>query len=143
MIHDGVWDAYVINETTGVLEYHFDKDPRFNKLRELGFNSNSTDTEYVNQRALYVALYNQFVADGRIDNNDPKQRLDKLYLPDAYTIKERDALKEYAGKAYGFYDHEERSLWDFMPFGIVMKQFMTFFTGKTNLWLQGKNRNTV
>ena len=143
MIHDGVWDSYTLNEETGILEYHFDKDSRFSKLKQLGFNAKTNDKEYLDQRSLYVTLYNQFAQEGRINPNDPKQSIDKLYLPDSYTIKERDAFKEFAGTVYGFYDHEERSLWDFMPFGIVMKQFQTFLTGKINLWLKGRNRNTV
>lgn len=143
MIHDGVWDAYTLNEETGILEYHFKKDSRFKKLCELGFNAKSNDKEFLEQRSLYVTLYNQFIQEGRINPNDPNQAIDKLFLPDAYTIKERDAFKEFSGTVYGFYDHEERSLWDFMPFGIVMKQFQTFLTGKINLWLKGRNRNTV
>jgi len=51
MRHDGVWDAYEVDEHNE-LQYYFDRDPRFNLL-----NTNSVNAaEYNQQLGLYWAL---------------------------------------------------------------------------------------
>ena len=56
----------------------------------------------------------------------------------AYTTKQRDSIKEVADLAYGYYDHETKSLVDMGFFGLIYKQFQTFLTAKFNLWLKGR-----
>lgn len=73
--------------------------------------------------------------------NSETKSYDLVPLPRAYTTKQRNAIKEVADLAYGFYDHEAKSLIDHKIFGLVWKQFMTFWTGKTTLWFRGRPTN--
>jgi len=64
-------------------------------------------------------------------------------LPRAYTVKETLALKEISDQAYGYYDHEAKSLNDHKFFGLVFKQFMAFWTAKTQLWMRAPGSPTA
>jgi len=55
-------------------------------------------------------------------------------LPQAYTVKDKESLKSFADLAYGFYDHERKSMFNKTATGIVFMQFMTFWTAKKALW---------
>jgi hypothetical protein len=55
MIEDGCFDAHYLDQN-GMLKYDIKKDKRFEKLIELGWNSTSTDPEYLKQKALYRAM---------------------------------------------------------------------------------------
>jgi hypothetical protein len=43
-----------------------------------------------------------------------------------------------ADTAYGYYDHETKSLVDLGFFGLIYKQFQVFLTAKINLWFKGR-----
>ena len=70
--------------------------------------------------------------------NKETKSFELVALPRAYTTSQRNSIKEVADLAYGFYDHEAKSLIDHQVFGLVWKQFMTFWTGKTTLWFRGR-----
>lgn len=142
MIEDGCWEAHSLDEK-GNLVYDFTKDKRFSKLNKLGLNSNSQDKEYLQQKGLYYAMVDEFEKDGyKLKKwNSETKSYNLVPLPRAYTTKQRNAIKEVADLAYGFYDHEAKSLIDHKIFGLVWKQFMTFWTGKTTLWFRGRPTN--
>lgn len=144
MIEDGCFDAHSVDEN-GNLKYDIKKDKRFSKLVQLGLNSNSTDKEYLQQRALYRAMLNDFIKDGYKKEDGTQLNLfdENLYLPRAYTNREVLALKEVSDQAYGYYDHEAKSLNDQKFFGLVFKQFMAFWTSKTQLWLRAPGSQTT
>lgn len=144
MIEDGCFDAHSVDKD-GNLVYDIKKDKRFDKLVRLGLNSSSTDSEYLKQKSLYRAMVNQFIKEGykKSDGSQLNPFDENLYLPRAYTNKETLALKEVSDQAYGFYDHEARSLNDHKFFGLVFKQFMAFWTGKTTLWLRAPGSQTA
>lgn len=58
-------------------------------------------------------------------------------------MKESVALKEVSDLAYGYYDHEARSLNDHKFFGLVFKQFMAFWTSRVQLWLRAPGSPTA
>lgn len=143
MMQDGCWDAHSLNKD-GNLVYDFIKDKRFSKLRQFGLNSNSTDKEYLEQKGLYYAMIEDFERDGfkNLKQWDSSTESYKLVpLPRAYTTKQRNSIKEVSDLAYGFYDHETKSQIDHKVFGLIWKQFMTFWTAKTTLWFRGKPKN--
>ena len=55
-------------------------------------------------------------------------------LPKAYTSKDRESFKSFADMAYGYYDHEKKSLINNMAFGSIFMQFMTYWTAKWKTW---------
>ena len=144
MIEDGCFDAHSIDKE-GNLVYDIKKDKRFDKLVKLGLNSDSTNSEYLKQKSLYRAMVNQFMKEGftKEDGSALDPMSENLYLPRAYTGKETLALKEVSDMAYGFYDHEAKSLNDHKFFGLVFKQFMAFWTAKVKLWTQAPGSITT
>lgn len=81
MIHDGVLDAHSFDEN-GVLKYDFTKDKRFATLNRIGLNSTSTDAKYLEEKALYRAMADEFTQNGyQMTSSDGKL----LPLPRAYT----------------------------------------------------------
>lgn len=137
MMEDGCFEAHTLDEK-GNLVYDFSKDNRFSEIHKYGWNSDRTDKKYLEQKALYRAMAQDFEREDfhLISVVDSKEVIKPL--PRAYTIKQRDSLKEVADLAYGFFDHEAKSLIDHKFFGLVYKQFMTFWTAKTTLWFRGR-----
>lgn len=142
MLEDGCFDAHHLDKD-GNLVYDITKDKRFSKLVQHGLDFQTTDKEYLEQRALYRVLVEQFQKEGFTKPNGEILSTEELYLPRAYTVKQKQALKEISDMAYGFYDHEARSLNDHKFFGLVFKQFMAFWTAKTTLWFRGPGANTA
>ena len=137
MIHDGVLEAHSFNEE-GVLTYDFTKDKRFATLNRIGLNANSTDAKYLEEKALYRAMADEFTQNGyQMTSADGKL----LPLPRAYTNRQAASLKEFSDSVYGYYDHETKSLIDHMAIGLIWKQFMAFWTAKFSLWFKGKPKS--
>lgn len=138
MMEDGCWEAHTLTKE-GILKYDFKKDKRFSELVKHGLNSNYQGEEYKKQKALYIAMAEQFELEGRhfitykADGTIEYKEFDR-----AYTTKQRNSIKEVADLAYGYYDHETKSLIDLGFFGLIYKQFQTFLTAKTNLWFRGR-----
>ena len=138
MMEDGCFEAHSLDKD-GMLKYDFKKDKRFSELNKHGLNSNYRGEKYLEQKALYLAMAEQFEKEGRSfieydkDGNVTYKEFDR-----AYTTKQRNSIKEVADLAYGYYDHEIKSLVDLGFFGLIWKQFQTFVTAKANLWFRGR-----
>lgn len=138
MMEDGCFEAHHLNKD-GELIYDFKKDARFSELVKYGLNSNYRGEKYLEQKGLYLAMCEQFQLEGRNfieydkDGNVIYKEFDR-----AYTTKQRNSIKEVADLAYGYYDHETKSLVDLGFFGLIYKQFQTFLTAKQNLWFKGR-----
>ena len=138
MMEDGCFEAHSLDKD-GNLIYDFKKDKRFSELNKYGLNSNNKSEKYREQKGLYLAMLEQFQLEGRNyvdydkDGNVIYKEFDR-----AYTSKQRNSIKEVADLAYGYYDHETKSLVDLGFFGLIYRQFQTFLTAKTNLWLKGR-----
>lgn len=142
MLEDGCFDAHYL-DSDGNLLYDITKDKRFSKLVKYGLDYKTTDKEYLEQRALFRAMIEQFQKEGFTKPNGETLSTEELYLPRAYTVKQKQSMKEVSDTAYGFYDHEARSLNDHKFFGLIFKQFMAFWTAKTTLWFRGPGANTA
>ena len=138
MLEDGCFEAHSLDKK-GNLVYDFKKDKRFSELNKHGLNSNYNGEEYRRQKALYLAMLDDFASEGRnFIEYDKDGNLVYKEFTIAYTTKQRNSIKEVADLAYGYYDHETKSLIDIGLFGLVYKQFQTFLTAKVNLWLKGR-----
>lgn len=138
MIEDGCFEAHSLNKD-GELVYDFKKDKRFSELVKYGLNSNYRGEEYLKQKGLYLSMVDQFQLEGRnFIEYDSSGNIIYKEFDRAYTTKQRDSIKEVADLAYGYYDHETKSLVDIGFFGLIYKQFQTFLTAKFNLWLKGR-----
>lgn len=142
MLEDNCFDAHAIDEN-GEIIYDVTKDKRFSLLAKYGLDYKTSDTEYLNQRALFRVMVEQFQKEGFKKEDGSLLDPNEFYLPRAYTIKQSQSLKEISDLAYGFYDHEAKSLNDHKFFGLVFKQFMAFWTAKTTLWFRKPGANTA
>jgi hypothetical protein len=128
MMSDGCWDAYELNED-GRLIYNFDKDERFKIYR-----SNATSNpEYLKQRSLYLTMLDAFNEEG-FRKEDGSLLKEGDALPQAYTSKESQSIKNYADILYGHYDDESRSLICDGLFGALFLQYKTYLTAKFEQW---------
>ena len=138
MMEDGCFEAHSLDKN-GELVYDFKKDKRFSELVKHGLNSNYQGEEYKKQKALYLAMLDDFATEGRnFTSYDKNGNVVYKEFDIAYTTKQRNSIKEVADLAYGYYDHETKSLVDIGFFGLIYKQFQTFLTAKINLWLKGR-----
>lgn len=140
MMEDGCFEAHEL-DADGNLVYDFKKDKRFSELVQHGINSDYTGKEYLKQKGMYRIMLESLIKEG-ITNEDGTTLKFGDELPRAYTNKQQQSIKEVADIAYGFYDHETKSLIDHKVVGLVFKQFMAFWTAKTTLWFRGKGSQT-
>ena len=138
MMEDGCFEAHSLDKD-GNLVYDFKKDARFSELNKFGLNSNYRGEEYLKQKGLYLAMCEQFQLEGRnFVDYDKQGNVIYKEFDRAYTTKQRNSIKEVADTAYGYYDHETKSLVDLGFFGLIYKQFQVFLTAKVNLWFKGR-----
>lgn len=128
MMSDGCWDAYELNED-GRLIYNFDKDERFKVYR----SNDTSNPEYLKQRSLYLTMLDAFNEEG-FRKEDGSLLKEGDALPQAYTSKESQSIKNYADILYGHYDDESRSLICDGLFGSLFLQYKTYLTAKLEQW---------
>ena len=127
MIKDGCYEAHSIDEN-GNLVYDPSKDKRYShyfKMRDqYKYEFSKTDTEYNDQRTLYLKAIEEFNAE--IISSSEKVLTEKDNIPRAYFSKQRDSIKTFSDTAYGYYDTERSPLIKHTAVGIIFGQFMTF-----------------
>lgn len=125
---DGSWDAHEVKN--GELIYNFDKDARYKALRESPKNS----TEYKEAFSRYLAALEQFKKEGvtNLDGSELKVGDD---LPRAYTNQQAQAMKAIADNMYGYYNHENKSLFATTLMGGLAMQMKTYWSAKKNQFL--------
>ena len=127
MIHDGCWEAHSVTDN-GELIYDFKKDKRFDEYIKHRENPNYKSETFLNQKAEYLYKLKQLNSEGyNLKVGDD--------LPKAYTAQDRESLKSFADMAYGYYDHEKKSMLNNMAFGTIFMQFMTYWTAKVKTWM--------
>ena len=137
MIEDGCFDAHTLDEY-GNLIYDWKKDKRFNVLAKKGLNSNDKDPEYIKQKSLYVKMCEEFEKGGEKLITWDSEKKQYIYgdITQAYTPDQRSSIKEVSDMAYGYYDHESKSILNHTFFGLIFLQFQTFLSAKLNLWFK-------
>lgn len=128
MMGDNCWDAHSLDEN-GVLVYDWKKDNRF----EAYIKNDTSNPDYLKQRSLYLTMLEDFNKEG-VRNSDGSLLKEGDALPQAYTSKEAQSIKNYADILYGHYDDESRSLICDSLFGAFFLQYKTFLTAKVEQW---------
>ena len=129
MMDDGVWDAYSLDENEQ-LKYDFTKDKRF----EVYLSGDKSNPKYVEQRTLYLKNIEEWNAQGYRKEDGTTLTENDQFLPQPYTNREAQSVKNYADILYGHYDDESRSLMNDMFLGSFFMQFKTFVTAKLEQW---------
>lgn len=128
MIKDGCYEAHSVDEN-GNLIYDPSKDKRYSyyfKMRDqYKYEFSKTDTEYNDQRSLYLKAIEEF--NGEIISLKEEPLTEKDNIPRAYFSKQRDSIKTFSDTAYGYYDTERSPLIKHTAVGIIFGQFMTFW----------------
>ena len=129
MIDDGVWDAFSLDENEQ-LKYNVKDDKRF----EVYFSGDTSNPKYDEQRTLFLKNIEEWNAQGYRKDDGSFLTEEDQFLPQPYTNREAQSVKNYADILYGHYDDESRSLMNDMFLGSFFMQFKTFVTAKLEQW---------
>lgn len=130
MIDDGCWEAFSLDENEQI-QYNVKKDKRF----EIYFKGDTSNPKYAEQRALFLKNIEEWNAQGYRKEDGTVLTEDDQFLPQPYTNREAQSVKNYADILYGHYDDESRSLMNDMFLGSFFMQFKTFVTAKLEQWI--------
>lgn len=121
--HDGSYKAYYIDN--GQLKYNWKLDERFNLIA----NNDKSDIDAYNKQ---VSLYlSQIVA---YNKENPTKTIPVSLnsdLPEGYTLKQIESVKELANSIYGAYSQSEKAGYEHMFLG---QQFAAFSTWMNGIW---------
>ena len=157
MMHDGSWDAYVLDESDAYikLKYDMSKDKRFDVFCKYKGDINlvpaTLKKKFRSQQSLYEAMRNEFNTNEGMNIEEPWTKnengtitySDNWYLPRAYTLKERDSLKSFSDTTFGYYDKETKSWFYKTAFGVLFKQFMAYGSSKKMQYLKTRTDKTA
>ena len=141
MMGDGCFDAHEVKD--GKLVYNWEQDKRFDvfaqyKESEVSGLSQELQAKYKQQKALYIAMANQFMAEHAVDSDGNMFVLDleaKHALPRAYTTQQSESMKSLSDMIYGYYSHEKKALIQSTTFGAMVMQMNTYWSSKKNQFL--------
>ena len=138
---DGCFDAHSIKD--GKLVYDWTKDKRFDVFAAAkgDINKASDKAKFNEQKALYLAMAQDFVREGAINPDGTLFTLDINHpkaLPKAYTVKQSEAMKALGDRIYGYYASEKKSLIQSFTLGAVFFQMNTFWSSKKNQYFSGR-----
>lgn len=141
MMGDGCFDAHTVEN--GQLVYNWQNDKRFDVFAKYKDNEVNTlpqelQTKYKQQKALYIAMAKQFMAEHALDKNGNPFVLDlnaKHALPRAYTTQQSESMKSLSDMIYGYYSHEKKALVQSTTFGAMIMQMNTYWSAKKNQFL--------
>ena len=129
MMDDGVWDAFSLDENEQ-LHYNVKEDNRF----KVYFSGDTSNPKYDEQRTLFLKNIEEWNAQGYHKDDGSFLTEEDQFLPQPYTNREAQSVKNYADILYGHYDDESRSLMNDMFLGSFFMQFKTFVTAKLEQW---------
>lgn len=123
MHHDGVTDAYKMDD--GKLVYDWTLDKRFDKYIK---NDTSNMEEYSKQRSLYLSLLRIFNQENgtKLVEGDP--------LPDAYTLQQIETFKNFADNIYGAYNQSQKAKYENIAIGRNFAVFSTWMNGIVDVY---------
>lgn len=136
---DGCYKAHKIGKNNQLI-YDMSLDERFDVLVK---NDQSNLNKYNKQKALYIAMAQQFMQERvknsngtlfefDIHNFDPNHIIS---LPRAYTNQQAESMKALSDKIYGYYSSEKKSLCQSGLIGGLLLQMNTYWSSKKNQYL--------
>lgn len=145
MIHDGCWEAHTVEtDEYGVerLKYDITKDKRFDvfvKYKGIFKDVPKELREKFNyQQSLFIVMRDEM--NKTYGNLNEYKEGDPIYLPQAYTSRQRASFKSLADTTFGYYDSDTKALFFRTAVGQIFKQFMAYMSGKKiQYWQKGTN----
>lgn len=143
MIADGSWDAHKMVD--GKLVYDATQDARYStyfKYKDNPPKKGSSDYEtYKEQEARYFWSLNEFQKQGFTNaEGEPLKKGDPL--PMGYTDKEVNSMKEIIGLLYGYFNHEEKNIFQSETFSALFMAFKTYWNAEWRYYFGTPNKNT-
>ena len=137
--HEGVWDAYSLNEN-GIVTYDMTKDKRFETYLKYKDDTSKIPNEQVFEQfnkefTLYKELLKDFENAGEFKEDGSHYEEGDL-LPDALSPRTQNNLKVVADRLYGNYDKETKSLMQEELLGALFFQFRTFPLERLSQWFK-------
>ena len=123
---DGVWDALSVKN--GRLVYDWKKDKRFSAYAN---NDTSNMELYNEQKALYLAMANQFTIEHTLNDDGSEFQIGDA-LPTPYTNKEMENYKNICDSWYGYLTHEKRAMIHSDFLGGLFMQMRSYWSAKKN-----------
>ena len=108
------------------IQYDVKKDKRF----EVYFSGDTSNPKYDEQRTLFLKNIEEWNAQGYRKDDGSFLTEEDQFLPQPYTNREAQSVKNYADILYGHYDDESRSLMNDMFLGSFLMQVKTCVTAK-------------
>lgn len=136
---DGCFEAHSVVD--GKLVYDWAKDKRFDLFanhKESEMTTPEQKAKYNQQKALYIAMARQFMAEHAVNDDGTEFVLDITNpkpLPRAYTVQQSESMKSLSDLVYGYYSHEKKSLVQSTTLGAMIMQMATYWSSKKNQWL--------
>ena len=144
MIADGSWEAHEMNDE-GKLVYNAAKDRRYSvyfKFKDTPPSPSDPNYKtYKEQEARYMWALNEFQKEG-YKNPDGSALKGGDNLPAAYTGKEVNSIKEVIGLVYGYFNHEEKSIFQSETFNALFMAFKTYWNSEWRYYFGLPNKNT-
>ena len=144
MIADGSWEAHEMNDQ-GKIIYNAAKDKRYSvyfKFKDTPPSPNDTNYKsFKEQEARYMWALNEFQKEG-YKNPDGSPLKGGDNLPSAYTGKEVNSIKEVIGLVYGYFNHEEKSIFQSETFNALFMAFKTYWNSEWRYYFGLPNKNT-
>lgn len=132
MIADGSYDAHIMEGTK--LIYDWTKDKRFAEYAAI-YDKNIPPTQMTETQkqayTKYLSMARQLVIE-EARNADGSAFQIGQPLPRAYSNKEASAMKNIADQMYGYYNHEDKSLFGMTWLGGMYMQMKTYWSAKKN-----------
>lgn len=151
MIHDGCWDAYVLEkDAEGVqkLKYDMSKDKRFEVYikYKADYNKvpNNLKSTFNYQESLYNIMREDLNKELPLNKQiEPPKPGNVPQLYKAYTNKQRDSFKSFADMSFGYYDKETKAWFFKTAIGGIFKQFMAYLSAKKMSYFQVRSSQTA
>ena len=136
MIKHGCYDAHSVDKDDR-LKYDWKKDKRFEAFAK---NDKSDPSKYNYQRALYNKMMDELINVERLTIWDDSLKINRLLtkedeLPRAFTNREIRAYKQESDTAFGYMDHDSKSLYLKSGIWTFLHQFQTFLSARKNQYL--------
>lgn len=142
MMKDGCYKAHTIQDD-GTVKYNWRKDKRFNLLADPNADMNSYEWQF--QRSKYNAMMEYFISSNYkvilpngstrfLSTEKDSRGVYKEDLPQAYTEREAEMIRQESNSMFGYMDHDTKSLYLKKGIFLFIHQFQTFLSAKKNQW---------
>lgn len=143
---DGCWEAMKLDKDNRLV-YDMSLDSRYSVYWKYRNNEpkpeDSNFKEFQEQKARYLWALNEFNKDGFTNTETKKPFVAGEALPLPYTNREISSLKEVIGELYGFYNHEEKTIFQSQTYAELFMAFKIYLAGEIRHYFKNADNNTA